>query len=162
MWSAGRARTARTTRGQRGFTLIEVIVVLGIIAMIAVLAAPQFGSLGPGLKLRATAEELRGDIRRIRNTALRENRETVLLVDLETGSWRDGASRWKGQAPAGTDLALVIARQEQFSDTEGGVRFYPDGSSTGGTVTLSRGDRALRVTVDWFNGSVSIAEPDAQ
>jgi len=162
MWSAGRARIAKAGRGQRGFTLIEVIVVLGIIAMIAMLAAPRLGSLGPGLKLRAAAEELRGDIRRIRNTALRENRETVLMVDLNSESWGDVRSRWTGQAPAGTELAMVIARQEQLSDTEGGVRFYPDGSSTGGTVTLTRGDRALRVTVDWFDGSVSIAEQDAQ
>jgi general secretion pathway protein H len=157
MSSAGRSR-----RGRRGFTLVEVIVVLGIIAMIAVLAAPQFSSLAPGLELRASAEDLRGDIRRIRNTALRENRETVLHVDLEAGSWRDGAGRSAGRVPEEIQLAMVIARQEQISDTEGGVRFYPDGTSTGGTVTLTRGDRALRLTVDWFDGGVSVSEQDAQ
>jgi general secretion pathway protein H len=159
MSSTGEGRGAGS---RRGFTLIEVIVVLGIVAMIAVLAVPQFSALTPGLELRATAEELRADIRRVRNAALRENRETVLLVDLDSRTWRDGAGRWRGEAPEDIDLALVIARQEQFSDGEGGVRFYPDGSSTGGTVTLGRGARALRVTVDWFDGRVRIDEADEE
>lgn len=155
MWSAG------STARQRGFTLVELIVVLGIIAMIMLLAVPRLGNLAPGVELRAAAEELRGDLRRVRNTALRESRETVLVIDLEAGTWRDATGVVRGALPEGTELALTVARQEQEGDTAGGVRFYPDGTSTGARVTLSRGGRALLLSIDWFDGHVAIGAPDA-
>lgn len=153
-WGFGRGR-------QRGFTLVELIVVLGIIAMIMLLAVPRLGNLAPGAELRAAAEELRGDLRGVRNTALRESRETVLVIDLETGTWRDATGAVCGALPKGMELALTVARQEQEGDTVGGVRFYPDGTSTGAKVTLSRDGRALVLSIDWFDGHVAIGAPDA-
>ena len=153
-WSAGRA--AR----QRGFTLVELIVVLGIIAMITLLAAPHLGNMAPKLELRGVAEEVRGDIRRLRNTALRESRETVVLFDVAAGTWADGSGRELGRLPAEVSLAAEVARQEQRSEDIGGVRFYPDGTSTGGTLTLSRGERRLELAVDWFDGQVAVAESE--
>lgn len=155
MWSAG-----KLTR-QRGLTLVELLVVLGIIAMITLLAVPRIGGMLPGMELRAAAEELRSDIRRVRNTALRESRETRLVLDLETGTWRDGDGAVGGALPEGMEFAITVARQEQTGEASGGVRFYPDGTSTGAKVTLSRGERALLLSIDWFDGHVRIAEPEA-
>jgi len=155
MWSAG--RPAR----QRGFTLVELLVVLGIVAMVAVLVAPRLGGMGSGMELRGAAEELRADIRRVRNAAVSESRDTVLLFDLEAGAWRDGDGRLGGTLPEGVELAITVARQEQTGEASGGVRFYPDGTSTGAKVTLSRGERALLLSIDWFDGHVRIAAPEA-
>ncbi|HUF57701.1 MAG TPA: GspH/FimT family protein [Thermohalobaculum sp.] len=150
--SAGRARR------QRGLTLVELLVVLAVIAMVAVLAAPRFGSLAPGFALRESAEALRGDLRLTRNTAVRENRETVLVIDTDTGTWSAGARA--GALPDGTAVELVAARQEQADAARAGIRFHPDGTSTGGTVTLAGEARTLVVSVDWFDGHVEILEPD--
>lgn len=155
MWSAG--RRAR----QSGLTLVELLVVLGIIAMITLLAVPQLGGMVPGMELRSAAEELRADLRRVRNTALRESRETRLVFDLDTGTWHDGDGALRGALPEGMELAITVARQEQTGEASGGVRFYPDGTSTGAKVTLSRGERALLLSIDWFDGHVQIAEPEA-
>jgi ribose transport system permease protein len=37
-----------------------------------------------------------------------------------------------------------------------GVEFAPDGSSTGGTITLRDGARVVRITIDWLTGRVRI------
>jgi len=41
---------------------------------------------------------------------------------------------------------------------EGDIRFNPDGSSTGGRISLADGRRRLGVGVDWLTGRVSVAD----
>ena len=38
------------------------------------------------------------------------------------------------------------------------IRFFPDGSATGGRVRLARDNRQYVVVVDWLTGSVSLEE----
>ena len=52
-------------------------------------------------------------------------------------------------------VLLLAACSEQ--DT-GAIRFFPDGSSTGGRVTLMVGERSYAVDVDWLTGRVRVLE----
>ena len=36
------------------------------------------------------------------------------------------------------------------------IRFYPDGSSSGGTITVARDNTAYDVSVDWLLGGVRV------
>ena len=59
--------------------------------------------------------------------------------------------------PAGIDLELLtVATELGGGGARGGIRFFPDGSSTGGRVTLSHGSRQYFVDVDWLTGRVSV------
>ena len=60
--------------------------------------------------------------------------------------------------PARLDLKLYTAQSEIVDDRRGAIRFYPDGSSTGGRVTVASGERKLLVDVDWLTGRVTIKE----
>jgi len=62
------------------------------------------------------------------------------------------------ELPKGIDLKLYTAQSEVTSERKGGIRFYPDGSSTGGRITLSAGERKYLVDVDWLTGRVSIED----
>ena len=53
---------------------------------------------------------------------------------------------------------LYTAQSEIVDDKHGAIRFYPDGSSTGGRVTLASGERKFLVDVDWLTGRVTIKE----
>jgi len=56
------------------------------------------------------------------------------------------------------ELKLYAAQSEVSSERRGSIRFYPDGSSTGGRITVAAGERKYLVDVDWLTGRVSINE----
>jgi general secretion pathway protein H len=41
-------------------------------------------------------------------------------------------------------------------EAAGSIRFFPDGSSTGGRVMIAAGNEKLSVDVNWLTGRVSI------
>jgi general secretion pathway protein H len=43
----------------------------------------------------------------------------------------------------------------------GEIRFFPDGSSTGGEITLAGGNAHRYVQVDWLTGRVAVYEDTA-
>jgi general secretion pathway protein H len=49
-------------------------------------------------------------------------------------------------------MTFASGIRSAFSD--GGFRFFPDGSSTGGDVTLSLHGKQTRLCVDWLTGGV--------
>jgi hypothetical protein len=62
--------------------------------------------------------------------------------------------------------AFVAATQlSTFADTSPRdkftLRFYPDGSASGGEIRISQGQSAYLIDVDWFIGSVNVSKaPD--
>jgi len=53
-------------------------------------------------------------------------------------------------------VRLATAAEEQESPRIGRIRFYPDGSASGGGVLLSRDGERLAVLVDWLTGTVEV------
>ncbi len=62
------------------------------------------------------------------------------------------------ELPEDVDVSLVTARSQQLDATSGIIRFFPDGSSTGGRVSLARGSRRYHVDVNWLTGHVTIRD----
>ncbi|TCV91049.1 hypothetical protein EC912_1171, partial [Luteibacter rhizovicinus] len=54
------------------------------------------------------------------------------------------------------------AQEDRVNATTGRIRFFPDGSSTGGRVTLGRGTREWHVNVGWLTGAVSVVVTDGR
>ena len=55
---------------------------------------------------------------------------------------------------------LNTARSELTSEHVGGIRFYPDGGSTGGNVRLEANERIYQINVAWLTGEASGQLPD--
>ena len=58
------------------------------------------------------------------------------------------------------DIVLTTARSEVTSESVAGIRFFPDGGSTGGRVDLVVHGREYIVNIAWLTGEASLEIPD--
>jgi general secretion pathway protein H len=147
-----------TARKDSGFTLFELLVVLLIIGGILTLAPAAFHRVMPGLELKSSVRGIATAMRDARSLAIRDNRETTVIVDTEAVAYRLGAGGRVQALDEDLQLSLVTAASERIDETAGRVRFFPDGTSTGGRVTLARGETEYYVLVDWLTGRVEISQ----
>ena len=141
----------------RGFTLIEMLVVLMLIALIAAVTIPTFSGVST-TELKTAAREVAAGLRLARGQAIAQRTESVLELDVAARSFRVPPDPRVHTLPSGIDLKLFTAQRDLSTDQVGAVRFYPDGGSNGGRITLAAGERKLDVDVDWLTGRVAILE----
>ncbi len=148
----------RHLRAARGFTLLEVLMVL-VIAAAGFALVVRFTSAGvSGAELKSAARTVAAGLRAARGTAIATQESAAMLLDLDRRTIEvTGAAKPRALSDR-LELKLYTAQSEVRDDRHGAIRFYPDGSSTGGRVTLSAGERKLLVDVDWLTGRVSIKE----
>jgi general secretion pathway protein H len=143
---------------ERGFTLLELMVVLviGAIAYALVLGVPFRGPSTADLK--AAARTLASGLRQAQTPAMATRRDATLTLDLDAREFQVSGSEGTRALPNQLELKLYTAQTEAVNERKGSIRFYPDGSSTGGRITVASGERQYLVDVDWLTGRVSIGD----
>jgi len=147
------------SNGQRGFTLVELLVVLVIAALVLALVGTSISRSISGAEMRNAARKVAASLRYTRTQAILTKSEQVFLVDTERRTFQ-AANREAEQLPEGLNVELNTARSELTSEAAGGIRFYPDGGSTGGNVRLEANGRVYQVNVTWLTGEASLQRPD--
>lgn len=150
-----------TAAGRGGFTLIEMIAVL---ALVAIMAVAMSVSLVRGLastKVKAASRDLAAALRYTRGQAIIKRQEQALEVDVENKTYQ-APGRRPVKLPDDMHIYLRTARDELSNEeaTAGRIRFFPDGSSTGGRVRVSSGTREWIVNVTWLTGEISLEEAE--
>jgi general secretion pathway protein H len=142
----------------RGFTLLEMLLVL-VIAAAGYALVVRFTSGGvSGAELKSAARAVAAGLRDARGTAIATQETAALTLDLEARRFEVSGGGRARALPPRLELKLYTAQAEIKDERRGSIRFYPDGSSTGGRVTLGSGERRLLVDVDWLTGRVTIKE----
>ena len=143
---------------QAGFTLLEIIVVLviGAIMYALILGVPFRG--GSVADLKYAARMLASGLRQAQTTAMVTRRDALLTLDLEARQYQVAGETEARTLPQGIEMKLFTAQSEITNESKGAIRFYPDGSSTGGRITVKSGERQFLVDVDWLTGRVSIGD----
>jgi general secretion pathway protein H len=146
-------------RPSSGFTLVELLVVMVIAALVLGLVGTSISRNISGAEMRSAAGKLTASLRYTRTRAILDKEETVFTVDTENRSYQ-APKRDEVILPEGMKVALTTARSELTSENVGGIRFYPDGGSTGGFVELDANGRIYRINVAWLTGEASIYKED--
>ena len=138
-----------------GFTLMELLVVLTILGLALLLAAPALERNLPGLQLRTGTRDVASALREARAHAIGRNEEVTMVIDRQGGILQaDG----KQIIQLNRDIAIRMETSPSSGVGNNEIHFFPDGTSTGGQLTLVLGERQKHVLVDWLTGAVSIAE----
>jgi general secretion pathway protein H len=138
-----------------------LVVVLLVMAAAASLALPRLEGVLPQLKLKQTAREAVLLLRSAQRLAIRDNREIVVTFD-PAGHRLAGPGRDSLAIDRRFRLQLVSGARLGGSRGAGGsggadeISFFPDGTSTGGRLTLSYRARSYEITVDWELGRAAI------
>ena len=140
-------------------TMIEILVVLAIMAIGAAIVVPMVSGQGATTgDLKSAARQIAAGLRLARSEAVASRRETALTLDLEARSFHVAGDAREVALPQKVDLKLFTAQSDLVSDRRGAIRFFPDGGSNGGRVTVSSGERKYEVDVDWLTGRVAILD----
>lgn len=146
MWSVG--------SDAAGFTLLELLVVLTIATLALTVALPRFAALLPGAELKSYSQQTAALLRLARSQAIATGDTVTLTLDTEQQQ-----TLLSGQAPGhpwptGVKLTLSGTGQQLPADAPGELTFYPDGTSSGGTLQVASERRRYRIQVDWLTGRV--------
>lgn len=142
----------------RGFTLIEMLVVMTIMVLAYAMTAPMISAGLSGAELKAAARQITAGLRKARSEAVVRKNEVALTIDVENRQFELSGDKRVYRLPEKIEISLLTAQSELTDAKTGAIRFYPDGSSTGGRVTLSWGERKYLVDVDWMTGRVKILD----
>ncbi len=142
---------------QIGFTLIEVIVVMVMIAVLAGMVASGMTDSLRKSKIRAVSKNLVSAMRYTRGQAVVKHEQKTISFNVEDKTYQ--APRKKVvNIPDEIDINVYTADSEVQDETTGSIRFFSDGSSTGGWVKLTHKNKIWKINVNWLTGEISMIE----
>ena len=147
----------RVHRREKGFTLLELIIVLFITVLGFSVIGINLSSGNEATKLKAAARDVVSALRFARGQALISHQETTLTIDLANNTYTVSQRDKVYSMPEEIDVTLVTA-QSEINDGLASVRFFPDGSSTGGRITLEWGKVGWRININWLTGQIEMEE----
>lgn len=131
---------------------------LAVILLIGIGVAAAAVSVSKGLsqaRVNAASSEMSAALRATRAQAIVQGRTTAFELDTQKRIYH-GVKGRDVRLPPGIDVSITSARADQAGPATGRIRFFPDGSSTGGHITLKQGQRRWQVNVAWLTGAVSV------
>ena len=143
-----------------GFTLLELLVVLSIAALLLTLVPLSFTGSLDLVTGKSAAHRLAATLRQARSLAVVRNQTVAVQLDARAGRYGIVGEAEALSLPVGSQLSFLDGRGDLERDRRS-IRFFPDGSSSGGTVALDDGTRRFVIAVQWLLGRVSVTSEQA-
>ncbi len=146
-------------RGQSAFTLVELMVAIAIVGLLMAVTVPGSIRMYESIQYRQAVRDVLTTLANARQLAVDRGRPQDVAFDPERGQVSLGEDTQ--QLPDGFQMSVTTA-SEVNRQSLGVIRFYPEGSSTGGDVDIaSPTGRGVRISVDWLMGGVSQSSYEA-
>ena len=140
----------------KGFTLLELIVVLFIVVLGFSAIGINLSSGNNSTEIKAAARDIVSALRYARGQALTSHQDTTLALDLAKNSYTVSSRNKVYPIPKAIKVTVVTAQSEITGEGLGNIRFFADGSSTGGRITLQRGKVAWQIDINWLTGQIEL------
>ena len=139
-----------------GFTLLEILLVLTISSVLLVFVAPDMYRTISGMTLPKATQELATALRRSSSQAVNASTPASLLLNVKERSYQLSGSEKVYQLPKDLDVTILTGAGLVRGASSGAIFFYPDGSSSGGRISLQQGEREQQIHINWLTGEVDI------
>lgn len=139
-----------------GFTLLELILAISIAALVVGVSAPSMQRLYESSQYRGAVNDVVSALSLSRYEAIRSGKNADVSFSPNLGQIARAGKTTQLPEPVNIE---VLSAAELNVDNAGVIRFYPNGGSSGGFVTLShKNGMSVSVTVDWLLGKVSLCK----
>ncbi len=150
----------RVRWSQVGFSLVELLLVMTLVGVVLAVAGGTIAGNLDSVKVKRASNDLVSALRYTRGRAVVSREEKTLDFNVETLTYQ-APDRQPVTLPEDMTVQLRTATSDILDNSTGRIRFFPDGSSTGGRITLIAGQREWRVNVGWLTGEVTVDQDDA-
>ena len=155
----------------KGYTFIELVVVLMLMGLVFAIAMPRFRDAVVTDAFKSTARKMVGQLRALRNEAIRDHEEYVLIFDLESNRYwteseymtlenRENAKKEATTFPSGVSVADVWFKGKgKQTDGEVYLRFNKTGYVKQSVIHLASEDgRQFTLVLSPFLRKVRVLE----
>lgn len=135
---------------KRGFTLVEILVVLVIVSLVV-------GSIGYIFvnkkdDLQSMSLEAVQSIQLVQQRAIKDDKSYQIKIDLESNEINFIDSVLK--VPENFSITVKTAANQVIEDKLVGMTFYPDSSSTGGSIVFESEKEIFEILIFWISGKI--------
>jgi general secretion pathway protein H len=132
-----------------------MMVALAIAGLLVGLAAPITARLYDSMIYRSAVSDLVSGLAAARYKAIQSGSPVDLVMEPDARRFRLAQQEWKS-LPEALRFSMVAAQELSPETGQGAIRFYPDGSASGGSIEILRPTGAgVALEVDWLMGSVA-------
>lgn len=150
--------TRQRRRSADGFSLLELMLVVLLIALMFTMVPRMMGSGVSGAELKSSVRALNSAMKLARDAAINTRREAYVTINVETREFTTTFESRTHKLNEQLTLKLFTSQADQLDQATASFRFYPDGSSNGGRVTIAANEREFAIDIDWLTGRSSIIE----
>lgn len=155
MLRAGSRQRSLHTRTDAGFTLIEMLAVLVIIALAAGAVSTLYRAPSGASQVKTAALLAASRLRDLRSGAMTSGADTIAEIDTANRILSFGPRIAPILLSSAVELVVTSADSERRSDFLSGIRFFPNGGSTGGAILFKSRGAAYELRINWLTGRVS-------
>jgi general secretion pathway protein H len=140
----------------KGFTLLEIMLVLFIVILGFAAIGLNISSGNDATKLQSAARDMVSALRFTKGQALISHAETTVALDLNENTYTVSDRDKVYTIPDTIALTVVTAQEELSGKGLASIRFFPDGSSTGGRIKLEMNSAIWQIDINWLTGQIEL------
>lgn len=140
----------------KGFTLLELMLVLFIVILGFAAIGINISSGNDATEHQLVARDIVSALRYAKGQALIARKEMTVAFDLNENTYTVSDRRKVFTIPETIALTVVTAQEELTGKGLANIRFFPDGSASGGRIKLERNSATWQIDINWLTGQIEL------